>query len=264
VTPLFDANAHPVPATSGKMETFQVFVKKLAEVGFFGACAVGLPQEDFQPCEFLKACRAHRNLFPVAAWPNVPSNEVEGQLAALSAMGYRAVKIHPRLSGLSVRDPRFAQTLRMAAATGVIVFHCSYQFAADNALHPADPLPWLLEAVTGAPDLRMVLLHGGTVELLRYAESIRMHPNVLLDLSNTLQRYEGSSLDRDVSWLFRTFDRRICIGTDYPDYDPAGLRVRFEALADGLPPEKCENIGWKNIVKFLGIEAMPATLQNES
>lgn len=259
MTPLFDANAHPALATAGKTETLSVFTKKLADADFLGACAVGLPQkEGFEHLEFLKACRARKNLFPVAAWPNVPSEEIEGQLAALQEMGYRAIKIHPRLSGLSVRDPRFAQTLRMAAAAELIVFHCGYQFAADNSLHPVDPLPWLLEAVAGAPTLRMVLLHGGTVEILRYAESIRTNPNVLLDLSNTLQRYEGSSLDRDICWLFRTFDRRICIGTDYPDYEPAQLRVRFEASADGLPPDKRENIGWKNIVDFLRIEALPA------
>ena len=259
MTPLFDANAHPVLASPGKPETFSDFVKKLEDADFVGACAVGLPhKEGFEHRGFLNACRTGKNLFPVAAWPNLPSNEIEGQLAALMAMGYRAIKIHPRLSGLSVRDPRFAQTLRMAAAADLIVFHCGYQFAADNALHPVDPLPWLLEAVAGAPTLRMVLLHGGTVEILRYAESIRMHPNVLLDLSYTLQRYEGSSLDRDISFLFRTFDRRMCIGTDYPDYEPAQVRARFEALADGLPADKRENIGWKNIVEFLGIEAWPA------
>ena len=107
-----------------------------------------------------------------------------------------------------VRDPRFAQTLRMAAAADLIVFHCGYQFAADSSLHPVDPLPWLLDAVAAAPALRMVLLHGGSVELLRYAESVRMKPNVLLDLSNTLLRYQGSSLDRDIAWLFRSFDQR--------------------------------------------------------
>ena len=55
-----------------------------------------------------------------------------------------------------------------------------------------------------------------------------MKPNVLLDLSNTLLRYQGSSLDRDIAWLFRSFDRRICIGSDYPDYEPGQLRARFE------------------------------------
>jgi predicted TIM-barrel fold metal-dependent hydrolase len=259
VTPLFDANAHPATSSPGKAETFSIFVKKLADANFLGACAVGLPcKEGFEHRVFLKACRASKNLFPVAAWPNTPLEKIEGQLAALSAMGYRAVKIHPRFSGLSVRDPRFAQTLRMAAAADLIVFHCSYQFAADNSLHPVDPLPWLLEAVGEAPTLRMVLLHGGTVELLRYAASVRVHPNVLLDLSWTLQKYEGSSLDQDISYLFRTFDRRMCIGTDYPDYEPAHLRARFEALADGLPPDKRENIGWKNIVEFLKIEGSSA------
>jgi predicted TIM-barrel fold metal-dependent hydrolase len=260
VTPLFDANAHPTVATQGKPETFSAFAKSLTDAGFFGACAVALPErEGFEDREFREACSARNNLFPVAAWSNTPSSELEGYFSGLSAKGYRAVKIHPRLTGLSVRDPRFAKALRMAAEANLAVFHCGYQFASDSSLHPVDPLPWLLEAIAGAPGLRIVIIHGGAVEIVRYAESIRMHPNVMLDLSLTMQRYAGSSLDQDISYLFRTFDRRMCIGTDYPDYEPAQVRARFEALASGIPQEKCENIGWKNIVNFLGIEARPAS-----
>jgi hypothetical protein len=142
LTPLFDANAHPALAIPGKKETFPFLVQKLTDAEFFGACAVGLPQrEGFEHRAFIEACRIHKIFFPVAAWPNIASSEVEGQLIALLTMGYRAIKIHPRLSGLSVRDPRFTRTLRMAAAADLIVFHCSYQFAGDNALHPVDPLP---------------------------------------------------------------------------------------------------------------------------
>jgi hypothetical protein len=108
-----------------------------------------------------------------------------------------------------------------------------------------------MEAVAGAPGLRMVLLHGGTVELLRYAEAIRSNRNLLLDLSFTLNRYAGSSLDQDITYLFRTFDQRICIGSDYPDYAPAQVRERFEHFAAGLAQDKQDNIGWRNISSLL-------------
>ena len=79
MTPLFDANAHPALATPGKMETFSGFVEKLADADFFGACAVGLPQkEGFEHREFLQACRARNNLFPVAAWPTFPQGKSKG------------------------------------------------------------------------------------------------------------------------------------------------------------------------------------------
>jgi len=250
MTPLFDANAHPGLATAERAESFTAFKALLQEAGFRGACAVGLPgKSDFDPKPYWEEAEAH-GFTPVAAWNDVPAGTIEQQLADLMAIGYRAIKIHPRLSGLSVRDERFAQLLRAAAATGVTVFHCCYQFSAD-ARHPVDPLPVLMEAVAGAPGLRMVLLHGGTVELLRYAEAIRSNRNLLLDLSFTLNRYAGSSLDQDITYLFRTFDQRICIGSDYPDYAPAQVRERFEHFAAGLAQDKQDNIGWRNISSLL-------------
>jgi predicted TIM-barrel fold metal-dependent hydrolase len=250
MTPLFDANTHPRLATAENAESFTALKTLLEESGFRGACAVGLPAKDgFDPRPYWEEARRH-GFTAVAAWNDVPEGAVEQHLADLTAMGYRAIKIHPRLSGLSVRDGRFAQVLRAAAAVNVTVFHCCYQFAAD-ARHPVDPLPALMEAIAGAPGLKMVLLHGGTVEVLRYGEAIRPHRNLLLDLSFTLNRYAGSSLDQDIAYLFRTFDQRICIGSDYPDYAPAQVRARFEHFAAGLPDDKRDNIGWRNITGLL-------------
>lgn len=248
MTRLFDANAHPALATGGRTESFSTLKALLDEAGFRGACAVGLPAKDgFEPRPYLDSART-QGFFPVAAWNN--TRDAARQAADLAGLGYRAIKIHPRLSGLSVRDPGFGEALRAAADTGMTVFHCSYQFAAD-AGHAVDPLPALMDAVARVPHLRMVLLHGGTVELLRYAETIRACRNLLLDLSFTLNRYEGSSLDQDIAFLFRTFDQRICIGSDYPDYAPAQVRARFEHFAAGLPQEKRDNIGWRNIITQL-------------
>ena len=68
----------------------------------------------------------------------------------------------------------------------------------------------------------MVLLHGGDVQLLRYAELVRFNANLILDLSLTIMKYAGSSLDADLSFLFREFDRRICIGSDHPAIQSSG------------------------------------------
>jgi predicted TIM-barrel fold metal-dependent hydrolase len=253
MVPLFDTNAHPALAAGDKTESFSVLKQRLADAGFIGACAVALPADgDLDHSAFFDAGRAH-GFYSVAGWQNVPAADIEGRVAALFALGYRAIKIHPRRSGLSVRDPRFGKVLRAAASAGVTVFHCSYQFGVDNGLHPVDPLPTLMEAVAASPGVRMVLLHGGTVEVLRYAECIRSNHNLLLDLSFTLNRYLGSSLDLDLAYLFRTFDQRICVGTDYPDYQPADVRARFEELSTGLSKAKRDNIGWRNIMGFLGL-----------
>lgn len=250
MTPLFDANAHPC-LTDG--ESFAVLKSLLLKAGFQGACAVALPGKiGFEAEVYFKAARA-RGFFPVATWTNVDESAIEKQVAMLAAIGYRAFKVHPRLSGLSVRDRRFTTVLKAAAAAGMTVFQCCYQFGGD-VCHPTDPLPALMEAIAAAPGLKMVLLHGGTVELMRYAEAIRANRNLLLDLSFTLNRYEGSSLDQDISYLFRAFDQRICVGSDYPDYQPDQVRARFDAFAATLPEDKRANIGWRNITGFLGAD----------
>jgi predicted TIM-barrel fold metal-dependent hydrolase len=257
MTPLFDANAHP--SLSGTIlkrpAAFPLLLRQLEDAGFVSACAVGLPSSgNYDHERFLSACCAYPNLVPVAAWNDVPSAKIEQEIFALKTLGYRAVKVHPRLCGLSVRDARFARLLLACASAQVVVFHCTYQFGTDGSFHPVDPLPPLMEAIAKASNVKMVLVHGGGMEVLRYSEAVRSNPNLLLDLSMTLTRYKGSSVDFDIAHLFQTFDQRICVGSDFPEYTPSEVRDRFETLASGLSQTKRDNIGWRNITKVIGLE----------
>jgi len=83
---------------------------------------------------------------------------------------------------------------------------------------------------------------------------VRFHKNLLLDLSFTIMKYEGSSIDLDIRFMFRNFDRRICIGTDHPEYSPAALEKRFSFFSQGLSEEKKQNIAYMNLTGFLGID----------
>ena len=138
------------------------------------------------------------------------------------------------------------------------IFYCAYQFADAGAGLPVDPLPHLAAALQQAPDARLVLLHGGTVEVLRYAEFTRANPRVLLDLSFTLMRYAGTSLDADLGYVLRTLDRRVCLGSDAPEYSPAEVRARFETLTADLPSDKRLNIAGRSLTRFLGLDLYPA------
>jgi predicted TIM-barrel fold metal-dependent hydrolase len=107
----------------------------------------------------------------------------------------------------------------------------------------------LLSALEGVP---MVLMHSGSVRLLEMAEVVRGFPSALLDLSFTLCKYEGSSLDDDLYFLFRTMDQRLCVGSDYPEFSARDLRRRFNRLATGLCRHRAENIGFRNLSTVLG------------
>jgi predicted TIM-barrel fold metal-dependent hydrolase len=238
--------------------TFAALRTAMTEAGFLGGLVQGLHGlGGYEHRKFAEAALASDRLWPVAAWNGSDEESTPSHLAALKAMGFVGVHTHPRATGVGPDRGVFHALLRSAGAVGLPVFYCAYQFAEVEAGLPVDPLADLAAALRQAPDARMVLLHGGTVELLRYAEFTRANPRVLLDLSFTLVRYAGTSLDADLGYVFRTLDRRVCIGTDAPEYSPSDVRARFEFLTAGLPLNKRLNIAGRNLTRFVGLDLYP-------
>jgi hypothetical protein len=59
--------------------------------------------------------------------------------------------------------------------------------------------------------------------------------NYLLDLSMTMMRYKGSSIELDIKFLFENLDERICIGSDFPEYSIQKTKERFIELYPQTP-----------------------------
>ena len=133
---------------------------------------------------------------------------------------------------------------------GLVVMLCTYFYSneisilANNVERLGD---MLLKADSQS---KVILLHGGVVRLLEMMELVRSFPNTLLDLSLTLCKYAGSSLDMDIQFLFQSFDRRVCIGSDHPEIKLNMLRERFDYFASKTTREKAENVAYKNILSF--------------
>lgn len=230
----------------------------LSAAGFVGGLVQGLPGlGGYEHEAFAKAVLAQDRLYPVAAWDGSGKESLPRRLTALKAMGFVGVHAHPRACGVGPDKPSFHALLRSAAAAGLPVFYCAYPYADVGAGLPVDPLPALAEALRQAPDARLVLLHGGAAEVLRYAEFARANPRVLLDLSFTMMRY-GAALDPQLGYVLATLDLRVCIGTDAPEYSPADVRARFEALTGGLPANKRLNIAGRSLTRFLGLDLYSA------
>ncbi|WP_159999942.1 amidohydrolase family protein [Roseomonas sp. 18066] len=232
----------------GRPETYAA---ALAAAGGTGGCLQGMP--GVSPGLLVEAARGFPGLLPIPAWPAAEA-PVEAMLDALRDLGVAGLHLHPRACGAGVMR-HLPDIFRGAAARDLAVFFCSYAFAPAAQRLPPDPLPALTEALAEAPGLRLVLLHGGGVDLLRHAEFTRANPGVLLDLSFTLMKYAGSSIDLDISFLARSFDRRLCLGSDFPDYAPAEVLARFDALLPGLAAEKRDNILGGNLRRFLHRDA---------
>lgn len=193
--------------------------------------------------------RAHPDRFvPIASVnPAAWGTEDEARVAVRQAAdrGFAGIKLHPRLHRYDAAAPQCLAALRAAGEAGVPAFVCTL-FRRTGAPVPsaADTVDLLANA---APETTLVLLHGGGTEALDLFELVRMHSHLRLDLSFTLLRYAGSSLDADLRFLVEHLDQRLVVGSDYPDYLPSEAFLRFHALTADLPRDKVQRVACDNM-----------------
>ncbi|MFK7903944.1 MAG: amidohydrolase family protein [Chitinophagales bacterium] len=260
-TPLFDSLAHPTLTAKwldkeNVNASFEALQEAMKTANFKGACAIGMAGiEEYEHSRFLKECQKYPNLIPIAGFKPPIYPFIEKEIAAIAAMGFKGIKIHPRFSNLNLmgNEPTLVKTLQAAAKHNLPVFWCTYMHTDLKSYPTQDPFYSLVNILKQSVDTKVVLVHGGDVEVLKYAELVRFNDNLLLDLSLTLQKYPQSSIDADLQFLFQHFDRRICIGSDFPEYTLEHTRQRFEKFAANLSIEKRENIAWKNLSGFLRV-----------
>ena len=78
------------------------------------------------------------------------------------------------------------------------------------------------------------------------------HSNLVLDLSFTVLRYAGSSLDQDIRFLCRALDQRVTVGSDFPEYVPSEVIARMEKLGQDMDQEKLKNVMRRNLDAIFG------------
>ena len=110
--------------------------------------------------------------------------------------------------------------------------------------NPVDTIDFI---VSGCRNTRIVLLHSAGAAMLELFELGRMYEHILLDLSFSLLRYSGSSLDADMRFLLANLDQRVVIGSDFPEYTPREMLDRFESLAATLPKSKRDAVLFGNL-----------------
>ena len=256
--PIFDSLSHPTLTgdwmEKNNLSTFKNLFDQLKRNNFIGASAVGIYNtEEYEHEKFIKECNRYNILFPVAGF-NLKEVSLKKEILRIKSLGFRAIKIHPRYNNFNFKDPIIlGKVFKLAYENDLIVYFCTYHHTHINNYPLKDPFKILIQALKSAPKLKLILVHGGDINLMKYAELTRFNSNLLLDLSLTILKYRGSSIDQDIRFLFKNFDRRICIGTDHPEYSHSLLRETFENFSQGISEDKSVNIANRNIIEFLRI-----------
>lgn len=262
--PIFDSLTHPTPNGNwlgekyDGLNTVETLLTRMQNSNIKWSLAVGMGESigAYKEATYAQYIRSYSdNLYPIAfveplIWKSKSNADIKNYFLYLISIGYVGIKLHPRIGNFSFCDEVVSRLVREAASVDMIVLLCTYCWEDSPQSGRNDPfsLMKMLSTLESAP---IVLLHGGGVLLMQYMEIARSFQNVLLDLSFTLLKYQGSSIDLDLKFLFEKFDRRICIGSDGPELSQAMLRERFEDFSTGLSDEKKENIAHKNLMSFL-------------
>lgn len=193
--------------------------------------------------------------FNPGAWPTTAQVATEAR-AQLRDAGLVGVKLHPRMHRYDPLDPRVLALLGEMSAWPAppAVWLCTLFHYRGGALRKP-PVETIYELVNSFPGLRFVLAHGGGPDLLRLATAVRPCPNALLDLSFTLVRFAGSTVDTDLRYLLGAFDRRLVFGSDFPEIPVTEARTALENIGAGAKSGAVARVLGQNLVDFLDPDA---------
>lgn len=262
--PIFDSITHPTLNANWILPKWPQCASiadlktQIDKNNFCGAFAVGMDGiGGYDEDDFLRTVQEEGTgkLFPIAFFCFNKDSfvEYEKRLQEIKQKGYVGIKLHPRIGRFTLDNQALPFIIDKANELGLVVMLCTYFYSSEVSMmsNNIERLGDMLLKVN--KESKVILLHGGVVRLLDMMEVVRSFPNTLLDLSLTLCKYAGSSLDMDIQFLFQSFDRRVCIGSDHPEIKLSQVRERFEYFASKTSIEKAENIAYRNILSFTGI-----------
>ena len=105
-----------------------------------------------------------------------------------------------------------------------VLYVCTYPFSCLSQPKLLDIRPLLDFLSSVKPLIPIVLLHGGTVNLLSTSQYAQHFTNIYIDISFTICRYLNSSLFYDLCYLVEYLDQKVIIGSDHPEYNYQDLR----------------------------------------
>jgi len=234
-------------------------LKKYFEDGHIDkAILTGMPGDNYEYT--LKSARyISQNVVPVFSvegkWLDGDIQYLKDIFRCYKSKGFRGVKIHPRFTGYAITHQHWLMVAEAAQSVGLFLMICTIHrapvFPLGMSLHEA-----LYDFCRKFKNLKIMLLHGGYYDLLAMSEVVRDLDNVLLDLSFTFMRFKKSSIALDAGYLFETLDRKISIGTDYPECSPVELFSSVDKYIISrddieLTPDKLNNIFYNNINEFI-------------
>jgi predicted TIM-barrel fold metal-dependent hydrolase len=250
---IFDSAAHPTLDGSWishrRGQTFKELAALRSKTNYERVLAIGLPNVgSYNHVKYKFECDKY-SFEAVAALTTYDKNSIPKEVEEVAKLGYRAIKVHPRLLGQNQNLDYLADVFDACVKHDLVCLFCTYEADSPGCLPEKDPFYALCRALNKNPEIRLILMHGGFSRLQQFSGLARHSERILLDLSYTAMT-SSRSLQDDIRTIIWQLDRRVCIGTDSPEFSLAQFTERVELLTEGLPKEKLSNLMYRNLDRF--------------
>ena len=217
---ILDGHTHIHPRADGWGAEHDASVETL--VGMLGdggvQRAVVLPIAPEVSNEFIaEACGRHpTRLIGFASVEPLGPFAVRDFEYAIQELGLKGLKLHPRRQRFGRADfEKLLPLIAKAADLGRPVLMDGFPYGREQ--FDTREVELVNALATALPHARIILAHAGGCDVLRALLVAKANPNVFVDLSFTLQYYEGSSVENDLAFLVRRLrGERTIFGSDHP------------------------------------------------
>lgn len=254
---IFDAIVHPQKSEEDNLR----IVSDLKSAGVFGALAIPLPGvESFDLKSFVMWCKKSELFYPISLF--TLGKSIRDQVMHAKNYGCYGIKVHPRFlkwDWTKTSEEKILRELFSECKTfGLAILFCTY-FSCDVSISPKrNPIYIFTKLLKEFPGVKIVMMHAGGHNILDYIEFSRFNENILLDLSFTILKFKDSSIDFDIKYALKNFDKRVCFGSDAPYYNPTEVSKRVKELLHEIDSRdeyiNSHGVWSKNIINFLEIK----------
>lgn len=233
---LLDSCAHPTCDgrwTQGRTGvTHAELAEDLERNGWEAALAIGLPNVgSYNHDLFMDLCLPHPSLVPVAALTTHHAGPaLDADLDDILEVGYRIVKIHPRLLGYEHTMAALPILIGECVARGLAVALCTYP-EYKSEIDPDEARLEMAEAIAAHPEGHFITMHSGMLDPSPFAELALDNPRILMDFSMSLAKYPDPVRAKLIE-IAVVNPGGISMGSDGPEWSYAQV---LEALDDVAP-----------------------------
>jgi hypothetical protein len=228
-------------------------MQDLSVHGYSGALAIGLPGVGrYAHRDFFDACQEQVGLVPVAALTDVSSAQaIAADLDVIQGVGYRIVKVHPRLLGYEKALGQLDTIVDACADRGLAIALCTYP-EYRSTTSPDEARSTMASALARRPEIPAVALHGGVLDAEPFARLLPHMAALLLDVSLALPKYPEEVQDQ-VASIMADHPESVALGSDGPEWTYEQIDVSLNAISGRLGDAATASLAGGALARWMSI-----------